>query len=184
MDVFSTAATWLCFKGGEDASGIVDNYFRHSESPRALPLPCCRRATSPATALAASSALATPASQVRCANMPAALGSLLRTHSSLHNHYTQAAPRKPHQPSTLPTTAPLPLCAAEGDNRVLFQKVAKELTASTHLPAVRARLAAGRSARMLGLERCVGIVRVMSETEGLGGPTEALYWGTGGQDIA
>lgn len=33
---------------------------------------------------------------------------------------------------------------AEGDNRVLFQKVAKELTASTHTPAVRARLAAGQ----------------------------------------
>ncbi|KAI3425022.1 hypothetical protein D9Q98_008403 [Chlorella vulgaris] len=35
---------------------------------------------------------------------------------------------------------------AEGDNRVLFQKVAKELTASTHTPAVRARLAAAASA--------------------------------------
>jgi acyl-CoA oxidase len=34
---------------------------------------------------------------------------------------------------------------AEGDNRVLFQKVAKELTASTHTPAVRARLAAAAS---------------------------------------
>ncbi|GAB4821263.1 hypothetical protein N2152v2_008309 [Parachlorella kessleri] len=33
---------------------------------------------------------------------------------------------------------------AEGDNRVLFQKVAKELTASTHVPAVRARLGAGQ----------------------------------------
>jgi hypothetical protein len=32
---------------------------------------------------------------------------------------------------------------AEGDNRVLFQKVTKELTAATHTPAVRARLAAG-----------------------------------------
>jgi acyl-CoA oxidase len=33
---------------------------------------------------------------------------------------------------------------AEGDNRVLFQKVAKELTASVHMPAVRSRLAAAQ----------------------------------------
>ncbi|KAL4447754.1 hypothetical protein ABPG75_004973 [Micractinium tetrahymenae] len=33
---------------------------------------------------------------------------------------------------------------AEGDNRVLFQKVAKELTASVHTPVVRARLAAAQ----------------------------------------
>lgn len=41
---------------------------------------------------------------------------------------------------------PLAGMTAEGDNRVLFQKVAKELTASTHTPAVRARLAAAASA--------------------------------------
>lgn len=29
---------------------------------------------------------------------------------------------------------------AEGDNRVLMQKVAKELLSSTHLPAIKARL--------------------------------------------
>lgn len=33
---------------------------------------------------------------------------------------------------------------AEGDNRVLFTKVAKELTASLHVPEVKARLEAGR----------------------------------------
>lgn len=34
---------------------------------------------------------------------------------------------------------------AEGDNRVLFQKAAKELLASMDSPAIKARLAAGRT---------------------------------------
>lgn len=43
-----------------------------------------------------------------------------------------------------PPPTPPPGITAEGDNRVLFQKVAKELTAATHTPAVRARLAAAQ----------------------------------------
>ncbi len=46
---------------------------------------------------------------------------------------------------------------AEGDNRVLFQKVAKELTAATHVPAVRARLAAARAPLNLTADRSVGM---------------------------
>jgi hypothetical protein len=43
----------------------------------------------------------------------------------------------------LPARLPVAGITAEGDNRVLFQKVTKELTAATHTPGVRARLAAG-----------------------------------------
>ena len=43
---------------------------------------------------------------------------------------------------------------AEGDNRVLFQKTAKELTAAAGTPAVRARLAAGRAPKSLTPAGC------------------------------
>lgn len=43
---------------------------------------------------------------------------------------------------------------AEGDNRVLFQKTAKELTSHIHTPAVRARLAAGQHAPVVSAQRC------------------------------